>query len=526
MFKKIVSRISFSPALVAQLGFYAKRLRKEQATRRLGLIFVALALVVQSLVVFRAPEPANAAHASDMVPGGLGWTNPDINRFLALYDSNSGWTKSAADYFGITRADITAARYGTFKVGNKIGWGWDTQMPGTTAVPIKDANGTHVRTLYGRTINHYYPPSKDIPAFIGYSERIGWFAINVECGNIVTDVYAPKPLPAPAKITASKTGVNITQGKVDATKTTARENDVISYTVSAKNEGGTAKEVALVDTIADVLKFSQLTDAGGGTLDTAKGTLTWPSVTLAPAQSVSKTYRVKMNASLVTDTDSCTMQNVFLDKNLTVKVGCSTPPANIVVAKTATNVSQGNTDATKTTAMSRDRITYTLVAENTGGTAKEFTFEDHLSDTLEYATLIDNGGATVNEETGVLLWPAVTLKPGAKEIRTITVQVAASIPSTPTGLSQASSYNCKMENAFSVTTTSGPASASTVIPVDCPAPKVVIEQTVQELPKTGAGANIIFASIVLALAAFFYFRSRQLGTEVRLIRRNINEGVF
>jgi len=43
MFKKIVSQLSFSPALVAQLGFYARRLRKEQATRRLGLVFVGLA---------------------------------------------------------------------------------------------------------------------------------------------------------------------------------------------------------------------------------------------------------------------------------------------------------------------------------------------------------------------------------------------------------------------------------------------------------------------------------------------------
>lgn len=55
MFRKIVSQLSFSPALVGQLSFYAKRLRKEQATRRLGLVFVAMALVVQSLVVFQAP---------------------------------------------------------------------------------------------------------------------------------------------------------------------------------------------------------------------------------------------------------------------------------------------------------------------------------------------------------------------------------------------------------------------------------------------------------------------------------------
>ena len=41
MFKKIVSQLSFSPALVGQLGFYARRLRKEQFTRRLGMVFMA-----------------------------------------------------------------------------------------------------------------------------------------------------------------------------------------------------------------------------------------------------------------------------------------------------------------------------------------------------------------------------------------------------------------------------------------------------------------------------------------------------
>ena len=55
MFRRIFSNLSFSPALVGQLGFYAKRLRREEATRRLGLVFTALALVVQSLAVFSPP---------------------------------------------------------------------------------------------------------------------------------------------------------------------------------------------------------------------------------------------------------------------------------------------------------------------------------------------------------------------------------------------------------------------------------------------------------------------------------------
>src|SRR6218665_1576419 len=108
MFKKIVSQLSFSPALVGQLGFYARRLRREQATRRLGLIFVALALVVQSLVVFQPPEAANASSNNDFIVGGLGLgSNRSLNNFLGPYDRNERHLKDIMNYFGITRQDIT-----------------------------------------------------------------------------------------------------------------------------------------------------------------------------------------------------------------------------------------------------------------------------------------------------------------------------------------------------------------------------------------------------------------------------------
>jgi|GEM_PF-1343313 len=61
MFRKLVSSLPFSPALVGQLGLYARRLSREQATRRLGLIFTLLALVVQSFALINPPEPTYAA---------------------------------------------------------------------------------------------------------------------------------------------------------------------------------------------------------------------------------------------------------------------------------------------------------------------------------------------------------------------------------------------------------------------------------------------------------------------------------
>lgn len=518
MFKKIVSQLSFSPALVGQLGFYARRLRKEQATRRLGLIFVALALVVQSLVVFQAPEPANAANPGDMIPGGLGLGSArNFNNFLGPYDRNERNLKDIYNYFGISREEITATKFAQFSVGDKIGWGFENRA-GARAVSITNSNYQPVTTLYGRPLNMMNPRDGKIWAYIGYSSKVGWFAIMQYCGNLITDIYPtpPTPPPAPANIVAAKSAVNGTQN-IDASKTTAKVNDKITYTISAKNTGGTAKTVDFSDNLKEVLNYSKLTNTGGGTLNASTKVLSWPAASVAPGATITHTYTVQMNPTLISTTTDCKMRNNFTDKVVVVPVGCTTPPAKIEVSKTATNVTQGNIDATTTTAKAKDRITFTLTVQNTGGTTKDFVFEDNIGDALEYGKLIDNGGGTYNEAKRMLTWPTVSLKAGEKQIRTFSIQILDEIPATPKGLSDASSYDCKIENAFY--------EKYVIIPVTCAPPKV-IEQVVPELPKTGPTENILFAGIVFAIVTFFYLRSRQLGTEVRLIRRDVNGGTI
>jgi len=517
MFKKIVSQLSFSPALVGQLGFYARRLRKEQATRRLGLIFVALALVVQSLVVFQAPEPANASSNNDFIVGGLGLgSNRSLDKFIGPYDRNERNLQDIMNYFGITRAEITSAQFTHFAAGGKKSYGFETRA-GSTPIEITNASYQPVRTIYGRDLTMWATPTEQIYGWVGHSTKIGWFAIMQACGNLVTERFPDKPVPppAPANIIASKTAVNTTQS-IDASKKSAVENDKITYTVKVRNDGGTAKTVSLGDNLTEVLQYSKLTDRGGGTFNTTNNVLSWPSVNLGPGASVSHSYSVQMNSSLISTTTTCKMRNNFIDQVVTVPITCTTPPAKIETSKTALNVSQGNINATTKTAKENDRITFSVTAENTGGTPKTFTFEDNIGDTLEYAKLLDNGGGKYDEKTRVLSWPDITLAPGEKQVRTFTVQVLATIPATPQGVSDPSSYDCKIENAFYT--------SSVIIPVTCPTPKVV--EYVSELPKTGPTENIIFAGVTLAIVTFFYLRSRQLGTEVRLIRRDVNGGTI
>ena len=108
MFKKLISSLPFSPALVGQLAFYAKRLKKEEATRKMGLVFLVLALIVQSFSVFQPPESANAASSNDLIYGGFS----SKDDFLSSYDNNTGSLKDLLSTIGINRNDIQAANNG------------------------------------------------------------------------------------------------------------------------------------------------------------------------------------------------------------------------------------------------------------------------------------------------------------------------------------------------------------------------------------------------------------------------------
>jgi len=393
MFRNIVSRLSFSPALVGQLSFYAGRLRKEQATRRLGLLFTALALVVQMLVVFQSPEAANAASSNDMVYGGLGaGSNRSISNFLTPYDNNTNNLRDQMNAFGITREEIANAQYGTFKPTGYYSWGNEARSFDAGSMVIKNADRTVVGTLHGRPMLKMYKPTTSIMAYIGHSQRIGWFAVMVACGNLVT-TYIPDPIPDPEP---------------------------------------------------------------------------------------------------------------------------EPEPGHLVLSKTARNITQGNIDATKHVARAEDRITYTISIENDGGSPMEINFSDHLGDVIEYSTLVDNGGGTFDEETSVLSWPATILDAKKSESRTYTVKLLSSTPATPVGVSDRTSYDCVMDNVFG---------NGVSIPVSCATPKV-IETITEELPQTGPTENMLFAGIILAVVTFFYYRSKQMNKEVRLIRRDLNAGAF
>jgi hypothetical protein len=362
MFRKIVSNLPFSPSLVGQLGFYAKRLRKEELTRRLSLFFIILTLIVQSLAIFQPPEPANASSASDMVYGGL---DNSLDNFLNPYDSNTKNLKDIMNYVGITRNEIAAAKYSSWTSDDKLTWGLTPHFSyaqGERQYSITDSAGRQATTVYSRPETLWYGQGAKIYGWIGNSKKIGWFAIMQKCGNLVTRTTPPPPPPAkcivnsklladdknckpcPGNITLwidnplcipniikTKTATNISQGFVDASSTTARANDQISYTISVSNTGLNATPIKLEENLKDVLEYSILVDAGGGILNKATGILSWSDITLKPNSKQTRAFVIKLLGTIpstaqgTSDSTSydCIMTNTF-GNSININIDCPT----------------------------------------------------------------------------------------------------------------------------------------------------------------------------------------------------------
>jgi hypothetical protein len=521
MFKKIVSNLPFSPALIGQLGFYAKRLKKEEATRRLGLVFLALTLIVQSFAVFQPPESANASSDTDMVSGGVS----SISDYLKSYDANTKHLQDTMNYVGITRHEIVSAasNYTTFKAGDKLSWGFASRFSysqGERVHPIFNDNGTRVTTVYSRPLRLWGNSNMQIEAWVGHSASVGWFAIMRSCGNLVTD-----KLPTPV------------QPDYSCDELTAKLISGNQYKFSGS---ATAKNGASVK--------SYEFDFGDGTNKTS----TNPNNVLHTYASKDAKYTARLSVNFKVNGDSKTASSNACTANITVSKPPTPPPPtptpcllnpkllasdenckpcpgneslwindescipNIIQSKTATNTSQGFVDASTVIAHSGDQISYTITIENTGLSPKTVKLEDHLGDVLEYSTLIDNGGGSFNDTTKVLSWSDATLAPKEKQTRTFVVKVMDEIPATASGASDPTSFDCIMSNVFG---------NSTNVNVDCPAPKIV-ENVAKELPHTGPTENIIFSGIIFAITTYFYVRTRQVKREVQLIRKDVSTGTI
>lgn len=533
MFRRIVSNLAFSPALVGQLGFYAKRLRKEEATRRIGLIFTVLALVVQSFAVFTPPEVTNAANGDNVIYSGI-TSKEDL---LQVYDrgvdsAGRNDIRQIYTHFGVSRQDIANATIGTYytndfngqiKTVGRSNWGVTNRQP----VKITDSSTT---VYTGDFLDGYNSKRWPMRALIGQRSVDGaWFAITLDCGNVVY-VVPPPPVKRPnASCTALRvTPITRTKVRLTASASVVDGATIAGYTYTVKDKAGLQVSSQRVATSElDVTLPRDGTYTVTTTVHTSVGDRTSPAC--VSALTISPEPRCPLNPALVESSPEC--KPCEDDDSLWYKDAKCQP--GFEISKAVSNITQNQTDANGQTAQPNDQLRYTLTVKNTGNSTGTYAVGDSLSDVLEYADVVDLGGGslvqsgstphqpTEGSDTRSLVgpavtWPSVTLKPGETAKKIVLVRVKATIPATAVNMANMMSYDCKMSNTFGNTLSVG---------VNCP-PEKVAETVVTQLPHTGATENMIFAGVILAAVTYFYARARQTKAEVRLIRRDLHAGTI
>ena len=533
MFRKIVSNLAFSSALVGQLSFYAKRLRKEEVTRRLGLIFTALALVVQSLAVFSPPEAANASSSADFVRGGV----TSLSDFVNHYEKNTNDIKNIFSSLGITKAEIRAAESQTIGESGYYNWSMTSLYSASQGQKPYRYDG---KTIYSRPMTLTQQGGNKHTVYVGKSAKFGWFAIKKDCGNLITKKQVTSPPVISVEAGIIPTPPTPTPPPVLSNPTAICTNlEVILNNRTLVNQIGSASvDRATISSYQFTIKNGSGSTVSNQTVTSAATSAQAEAVVLETAGNYTASLQVNTSLGPVSDAQKCVkaftiappdvcQYNPSLPVNSPKCQPCPENPdlwiedekcsSELISTKSALNLTQGNVDATTKVAKAADKIAYTISVKNNGLVSDKVTFTEELSDVLEYATLIDNGSGNFDKEKGTLTWSEISLAAKEQQSRTFVVQLMNPIPVTNTGTSNEASYDCRMVNTFG---------NAVEINVDCAPEKVIVEQTVAELPKTGPTENILFGGSLFAVVTYFYTRSRQLGKEVKLIRRNVTTGAI
>ncbi len=199
MLKDLISQLSYSPSAVGQLLFYAKRLRQEEFTRRLGLVAMGLAILVQSFALISPPQQSFASSSNDVI----GTVNSTADVIDAMRRNPS--VKLLFDEYGVTEANVSAMQWepkdivstdGYWSVGREPqGFQGEYQLPsGFWARPLKAWDTG---------------PSSSYRALVGTTSRGQKFWILQTCGNIATREAGPY-VPVAAPPTTSVTPAPVT----------------------------------------------------------------------------------------------------------------------------------------------------------------------------------------------------------------------------------------------------------------------------------------------------------------------------
>jgi len=494
MFKQIVSQLSLSPSAAQNLSFYARRLKQESVSRTFSAIAAVLIVGLQFTVILAPPTASNAASSNDIIYGGFTSKQDLLSHFDASPELKALYTRfgiSRTDIAGSVKTQIVSTDHALKSIGR-------VRHSASDTVITVGSYTYYARPLYVFDTGANVKTGSYYDVFAGKTASGGYFAIMYHCGNIVfKTLYSPppvivqKPIPTPVQIPPV----------VIPAKTIA-----CTYLHGSAAAGDVPLTVAYsgAGTVTNQTISKYIFNFG----DNQTQTTTVPT-----------TSHVYTNAGAFT----ATLQIVGSAGSTTaVTAPCSftltpTTAPNLVEHKSAFNVTQ-NKDATAQAAAAGDVIRYTLTVTNTGGRSADFTFNDDLTDVLEYATVTDAAGGSVtagpNPGMTQITWPKTTVAANSTATKQFSTTVKTPVPPTPAGLSDKLSFDLRMDNVF----------GDTIHIAVTPPPAKQIETAAAALPDTGAGTSATVVILFAAFVIYFYARNKQLMTELKVLRGDYQGG--
>lgn len=440
-------------------------MREEAAIRRIGVVFLVLAFMVQFMAVLSPPQPTSASSNNDLINGGVS-SIADAARNCRNNVQHYG---NIMNFYGISCSDIASASSVSlnsasfsnqlFSMG-RLSFGTRNANTGklTAETPV---NIPQAGTLYVRHLSSFDGGSSSTYRALrlksGLTGKV--FYILYNCGNLVS-------VGVPSGVTR----------------------------VVTKVPGGAAIP-----------------------LPKPKPTPTpTPNPKPAPTPTPTPTPKCIYNSNLPANSPQCFQpcqyNNTIAADNPDCKpcdksVSSQDSLACVSVSKTASNITAGVSNADNTTANAGDVIVYTLYAKNNGKAAvKDFTFQENLSDVMDYADTIDLHGGTMSTDL-VVSWPAEKIAADSTASHQVTVKVKNPIPQTPTGSSDPAHFDLVMTNVY-----------GNAVNIKLPgSPEKTVETlTTTTLPNTGPGTSLMVVSAIVIVGGYFYGRARLLAEESNL----------
>ena len=306
----------------------------------------------------------------------------------------------------------------------------------------------------------------------------------------------------------SKSAFNITQN-IDATKKSANPGDSIRYTLVTRNTGNAVGKVNVVDGIADILEYTEITDAGTGQIvndpnnsnEDNRIVINFGEKSINISEEVAVSFVVKVKNPLpVTPPQGnhfdLTMYNVY-GNSVVVKIQ---PPVITPILSLVKNVRNVTTNeinfSDEDEAVAGDVIEYQIIIKNSGnGPADAVKIVDTLPVNVAYisGTTVLSRDASANTLADGIVNGGVTLAE-IQAGQTATIYFRARIDS---GVQ----VNTYLVNSVTVTSGSKTLTDTAKTLVKAPIIKaVVVQPEIVKLPRTGGNGLIVSIVAVFGIA--------------------------